>query len=333
MHDSANSEISFKPRQEGQRRKNSINRSEPPPKMQKKYLRIPIPGTKREADVARIGGLTSFAAAGAIGLSSVFGGGESSNAAQVNIVSVNPAHHRTESLPTENLQLVRIAPGTETIPQDAEKSLRKQGIDAVFRNLTSVEEKDIDLKVQEMMTDLKSNSNPGDFIRVLQYRNLIEQTAQKYGVDPRVAEAIMLVESRGIISAESDAGAAGLWQLMPDTAREMGLSVNAQNDDRFSVLDSTNAAMKYLASMKKMFPDTGIEILAYNLGPGNASQVVEKIGTKSNSHRVLGSSFYKNNIEPDLDSPLEARQYPYKVAAAIASIKQYEESNLATAPR
>lgn len=75
---------------------------------------------------------------------------------------------------------------------------------------------------------------------------------------------IALVESALRENVTSSAGAAGLWQLMPDTARRYGLLVNEYVDERFDAQKSTTAALAYLQDLYKKFGNWTLVAAAYN---------------------------------------------------------------------
>lgn len=95
---------------------------------------------------------------------------------------------------------------------------------------------------------------------------------------PEELSLLAIVESNGNPSAVSKAGAAGLWQLMPGTARRLGLKVNWFIDERFDVVKSTVAAAKYLKELHSIFHRWDLAIAAYNAGPGTIKKRLEKLG-------------------------------------------------------
>ena len=97
------------------------------------------------------------------------------------------------------------------------------------------------------------------------YADLFSRAASRYGVDASLLAAMANQESGFDSQAVSPAGAQGLMQFMPSTAK--GLGVNP--------LDPTSAidgAARYLSSLTKQFGSTDLALAAYNAGPGTVSQ-------------------------------------------------------------
>lgn len=91
----------------------------------------------------------------------------------------------------------------------------------------------------------------------------IEQTAKKYGLAPELVHSIVQAESNYQPNAVSSAGAMGLMQLMPDTAKEMGVS------NPFDIQQNIEGGIKYLKKMLETFDgDLKKALQAYNAGPG-----------------------------------------------------------------
>ena len=122
---------------------------------------------------------------------------------------------------------------------------------------------------------LKQDSWTADVLgRSVMYAPFIEKVLEENNV-PVELSYLCLVESQYNSRTISHAGAAGLWQLMPETARLMGLKVNGSVDERFDPYKSTEAAVKYLKYLHSIFNDWGLAVAGYNMGPGRISNLIK----------------------------------------------------------
>lgn len=85
------------------------------------------------------------------------------------------------------------------------------------------------------------------------------------GVDPAITLSIAKTESGFKHELRSSRGAVGVFQLMPSTARRMGLNP-------YSLDDNIKGGIMYYKSMYKMFGSMELAIAAYNAGPGNVKR-------------------------------------------------------------
>jgi membrane-bound lytic murein transglycosylase D len=88
------------------------------------------------------------------------------------------------------------------------------------------------------------------------------------------------VESSFDPGALSPAGAAGLFQLMPDTAKQLGLSLWPR-DQRFQPEPSATASARYLKYLYNRFKDWRLVLAAYNAGEGTVQKLLDRYKTDS----------------------------------------------------
>lgn len=105
--------------------------------------------------------------------------------------------------------------------------------------------------------------------RANSYKDAIEAYSIAYEVDPKLVKAIIAIESCFDKKAISSVGARGLMQLMPATAKELGVK------DSFDSNQNIRGGIKYFSQMLLRFNNnTELALAAYNAGPG----AVEKYG-------------------------------------------------------
>ncbi|MFN7544535.1 MAG: lytic transglycosylase domain-containing protein [Acidobacteriota bacterium] len=91
---------------------------------------------------------------------------------------------------------------------------------------------------------------------------IVEKAAAEHGVDPMLVRSVMQVESNFNPNALSPKGAMGLMQLMPGTARQLGVT------NAFDVRQNIEGGVKYLRYLKEKFMDDRLVLAAYNAGEG-----------------------------------------------------------------
>lgn len=95
---------------------------------------------------------------------------------------------------------------------------------------------------------------------------VIEPIIAQYDI-PADFKYLLLVESGGQNNTVSSRGAAGFWQLMPGTARLLGLSTARNHDERYDLRKSTSAACRYLRELHEQMGSWTLVAAAYNAGP------------------------------------------------------------------
>ena len=128
---------------------------------------------------------------------------------------------------------------------------------------------------REMITNLNYHTNTTLVIkRANKVFPVIEPILKQYGV-PDDFKYLAVIES-SLVNAVSPAGARGVWQFMPETAKEKGMEVTDQVDERYHLEKSTVAACKYLLEAKNKFGNWTLAAASYNGGMGGISKRLQE---------------------------------------------------------
>lgn len=113
------------------------------------------------------------------------------------------------------------------------------------------------------------------------YGRFFEEELLKEGM-PVELEYLPVIESAINPNAVSRAGAVGLWQFMPATAKGLGMEINSLVDERRDPRISSRNAVKYLKQLYEIYNDWSLAIAAYNCGPGNVNKALRRAGVENN---------------------------------------------------
>lgn len=119
--------------------------------------------------------------------------------------------------------------------------------------------------------------------RSKKYFPIIEPILSKNGI-PDDFKYLAVIES-GLIHVKSPAGAEGFWQFMPQTARDYGLEVNGDVDERLHLIKSTESAAAYLKYAYEVFGNWTLAAASYNAGMQRIQSEMNK--QKANSYYDL----------------------------------------------
>jgi hypothetical protein len=112
---------------------------------------------------------------------------------------------------------------------------------------------------------------------------------------------VVLVESDLRLKARSSAGAQGPWQFMAPTAQRFQLRTNEAIDERLEFAASTDAALRYLKDLHRLFQNWPLALAAYNCGEGRVQKEMAAQGVNTYYHLSL---------------PEETERYVFRVIAA-----------------
>lgn len=156
---------------------------------------------------------------------------------------------------------------------------------------------------KEMLVSL---GNRGQVIlwlkRSARYFPFIRKSLAENGL-PDDLKYLAVAESALRMHAGSPKGAMGVWQLMPQTARKFGLTVNGSFDERRNVYLSTPVALTYLKALYEQFGSWSLSLAAYNMGEEGLEAEILEQGI---------SDYYR------LYLPLETQRFVFRILAIKA---------------
>lgn len=163
----------------------------------------------------------------------------------------------------------------------------------------------------------------------------VKRIAAEEGVNLRLFQSLISQESNGRMNAVSYKGAACMTQLMPATARRLGLVVNSSVDERYNPDKCLRAGARYLRYQLDLFKDVRLALAGYNAGEGavikfgnrippykETIQYVEKI-----SYRFFGQVGHGTAFAWNLPLAVKYSQAVYGGRVNFASIKQINQSS------
>ncbi len=196
---------------------------------------------------------------------------------------------------------------------------------------------------KEMITNMNYHTNTTLVIkRANKVFPILEPILAKYGI-PDDFKYLAVIES-SLVNAVSPAGARGVWQFMPLTAKEKGMEVSDQVDERYHLEKATEAACKYFLSAKEKFGSWTLAAASYNGGIGGIKNKMEEqqvdnyydlLLTEETSRyvfRILAlKEIMKNADNYGFSIPKEALYYPIAVKkivvdSTITNLAQFAKS-------
>lgn len=195
-----------------------------------------------------------------------------------------------------------------------------------FRTLDNIKKISKTIRSQQGM----SNRFQEGLQRSFRFMDSIQEIISKYNL-PKELAYLPHVESSFNYFATSKVGAAGIWQLMPITAKHYKLRVTKNTDERLDPIKSTEVAIKLLRDNYKIVKSWPLAITAYNHGTKNINKTIREIKTYD-PLKVLDSinkksfQFASRNFYP---SYLAAVEVSLKYNKYFPNLKNVESSEIA----
>jgi soluble lytic murein transglycosylase-like protein len=181
------------------------------------------------------------------------------------------------------------------------KAAQESALEPAAPEQTTSAKIDIDAQIEAVTKEieaLQSESTPAKETVAVGKQNISIPTGKEFA-PPSLVKAVMKVESGGKQEAVSPKGARGLMQLMPATARQLGV-------DPKDPQQNVEGGSKYLQQLLNKYGKKDITLAAYNWGPGNVDKAIRAV--KADGKRVTWA-----NIMQTVKVPMETRLYVNKV--------------------
>ena len=178
-------------------------------------------------------------------------GGPAAAAAAAGAHNLAPAATLPASLPQDYPfveKMPRIAPAPQAAPNPYKSSSQAQPFDELFGGSTPIR--------QEISQQIQSAGGNADIDAI------IADAARKHNLDEGLLRAVITAESNYNPKATSPKGAMGLMQLMPGTARDLGVT------NAYDPAQNVDGGARYLRQMLDQFGTVENALAAYNAGPG-----------------------------------------------------------------
>lgn len=215
-----------------------------------------------------------------------------------------------EAIENQPLSNITVTGNTQQISKNPWSFIENQLQISVPNNKRIIQEKDKILKNKNSFETVVLRSEP----YIYYITNQLD--AQNMPVELAL---IPLIESAYNPLATSYAKAAGLWQIVPITAQQYGLTKNSWYDPRRDLIESTDTAITLLQYLNQQFDgDWLLTLAAYNAGEGRVKRAIAW-----NKSKGLPTNFWALNL------PKETMQYVPKFLATVDLIKHREKYNIA----
>ena len=156
--------------------------------------------------------------------------------------------------------------------------------------LADLQHERVDYWVERFTTGDKRPEIAEAFARKPEVESMIREKLRRRGM-PEDLLYLAMAESSFNPKAHSTANAIGIWQLVPDTARRWGLTVDETTDERTDAAKATDAALSYLSYLYNRFGSWYLAAAAYNAGENRIARIMTEAtgaekGTDADYYRI-----------------------------------------------
>jgi membrane-bound lytic murein transglycosylase D len=209
-------------------------------------------------------------------------------------------------------------PVSEVSPAETTETVEEPEVQEKSNSLHVVMNEHVEREIRAYCGPLETAFSEG-LARAGTYLPIIREIIEHEGLPPELAY-LPLVESNFKVKARSRAGASGLWQFMPSTARNCGLIVKSEIDERYDIEKSTYAAVRHLSDLHNLFGSWEMALAAYNAGPSGVFRGM--VNTYERDYWKLLDASTQRRVRI---LPRETRGYVPKFMAAVTIAQNPEE--------
>ncbi len=155
------------------------------------------------------------------------------------------------------------------------------------------------------------------FLKTLKKGAIFIPDLQELLADAEIPDTFLymaMVESKFLADVKSHKNAAGLWQLMPKTAKKFDLEINSKIDERLDPIKSTKVAVMYLNKLHDRFGKWYLAAIAYNCGQTRLARVIKEVGSDDISVLLDSEKKYL---------PTETRNYMRRII--VSALLAYDD--------
>jgi membrane-bound lytic murein transglycosylase D len=156
------------------------------------------------------------------------------------------------------------------------------------------------------------------------YFSMMDEVLEQHGL-PKELKYLAVIESGLKYNAISWTGAVGPWAFMPAAAKQYGLKVSRQNDERLDYYKSTHAAAAFLTDLFARYGDWLLVIAAYNGGPGNVDKAIRKAGGSKDFWTI---QHYLPNESMNHVKKFIATHYIFEGAGGVTTVTKNEMKDI-----